>query len=213
MTGGRRVVDTANQTILEKGWHSGQGLFGDRSLPANMVSGATPLTSTTPMLLRVNGMGFRMRFTLLSARNFTVRYWNNTNFSDPTARGDETNIPADKNWGNNAPTTNVNADNFGGVISEQALAEYAAANHVPILDYSTGQYKQRPQHFGRGDPVDVMEWVAAGVAAWMVDAGLEVAPPAPVDPAWPAMPADYDVNHNEVGEWNPPQPQEDEEDF
>ncbi|RYF82846.1 MAG: pilus assembly protein [Comamonadaceae bacterium] len=112
MTGGRRVVDTASETILEKGWHSGQGLFGDRSLPANMISGATPLTATTPMLLRVNGMGFRMRFTLLSARNFTVRYWNNTNFNNPTARGDETNIPADKNWGNNAPTTNVNADNF-----------------------------------------------------------------------------------------------------
>lgn len=134
MTGGRRVVDTATETILEKGWHSGQGLFPDRSLPANMVSGATPLTSTTPMLLRVNGMGFRMRFTLLAARNFTVRYWNNTNFNNPTARGDETNVPADKNWGNNAPTTNVNADNFS--------TRWTGTFTAPV----TGAYRFRLEH-------------------------------------------------------------------
>ena len=57
MTGGRRVVDTATDTILEKGWHSGQGLFNDRDLTVSEIAGATPYNTATRLGIHVNGMG------------------------------------------------------------------------------------------------------------------------------------------------------------
>jgi type IV pilus assembly protein PilY1 len=54
MTGGRRVVDTTTETILEKGWHSGQGLFADRDLTVSEIAGATPYDTATRLGIRVN---------------------------------------------------------------------------------------------------------------------------------------------------------------
>lgn len=69
MTGGRRVVDTTSETILEKGWHSGQGsLFNNRELPPQYIAGATPFKSATRFNIRISGMGYRMRFATADAR-------------------------------------------------------------------------------------------------------------------------------------------------
>lgn len=80
MTGGRRVVDTATETILEKGRHSGQGsLFPDRTLPADLIAGATPFSSNDAgggMRISVNGRGYKMRFSPIVG--FQVEYFNNT---------------------------------------------------------------------------------------------------------------------------------------
>jgi type IV pilus assembly protein PilY1 len=66
LTGGYRVVDTADTTIIEKAWASGQGgtgNFPNRSLTnATVVANATPFTGQ-PLNLRVQGLGNRLRFT------------------------------------------------------------------------------------------------------------------------------------------------------
>lgn len=137
MTGGRRVVDTPTETILEKGWHSGQGLFDNRSLPQAYIAGATPFASATNFRIRVNGMGFRMRISLQPQRLFTVKYWNNTNLSGNAgltgAPYTDNNVAANQNWGG-SPRTNVNADNF----STQFTGTFVA----PVA----GNYKFKLQH-------------------------------------------------------------------
>jgi len=112
MTGGRRVVDEAGNTILEKGWHSGQGLFNDRSISAADSVGATPLTDANKakMLLRVNGMGFRMRFTIAPTQVMKGEYFNNTSVSGNAVVTDN-NATADYAW-SGSPATGVNADGF-----------------------------------------------------------------------------------------------------
>lgn len=77
MTGGRRVVDTATETILEKAWHSGQGeLFGNRNLTTSAIGGAVPFNSTQ-VTIQIDGMGFKMRLFLQGTdsgqRDFTMR--------------------------------------------------------------------------------------------------------------------------------------------
>lgn len=62
LTGGNRIVDTdGGLTILQRTWHSGQGLFGDRNVPAAEIAGATPFT-WAGMRMNINGRGFGMRF-------------------------------------------------------------------------------------------------------------------------------------------------------
>ncbi|ALV05474.1 pilus assembly protein [Roseateles depolymerans] len=64
LTGGARVKDTADTTIIEKAWASGQGgasNFPDRLINAN-ITGATPL-AFTQLKLRIQGLGNKMRFT------------------------------------------------------------------------------------------------------------------------------------------------------
>ena len=113
MTGGRRVVDTTTETILEKGWHSGQGLFADRDLTVSEIAGATPYDTATRLGIRVNGMGFKMRLSINdpAARTFTANYYNNKNFTNPAVLT-VSNDTADHNWGNASPGTGVNVDNF-----------------------------------------------------------------------------------------------------
>ncbi|CAN7704163.1 PilC/PilY family type IV pilus protein [Variovorax sp. LjRoot84] len=110
MTGGRRVVDTATETILEKGWHSGQGLFNDRNLTASEIADATPFDSATSLLVSINGRGFAMQ-TTTSGAALKGEY-----FNDMTATGTPVltvnNDSADHNWGNASPGTGVNADRF-----------------------------------------------------------------------------------------------------
>lgn len=137
MTGGRRVVDTETETILEKGWHSGQGLFDDRSLPSAYIAGATPLASATNFRIRVNGMGFRMRFSQQTQRLFTVKYWNGTDLSSNAnlTNPDRTdnNVSANQVW-SGSPRANINADKF----STQFTGTFVAP--------ATGNYKFKLQH-------------------------------------------------------------------
>jgi len=64
LTGGFRVVDTADLTILEKAWSTGQGsLFPDKAIAGTtLISGATPF-SFANFSLRIDGLGNKMRFT------------------------------------------------------------------------------------------------------------------------------------------------------
>lgn len=84
LTGGTRVVDTANLTVLEKAWASGQGgaaNFPNRSITAtSVIAGATPLTGLSNVHLRVQGLGNRLRFSSSSANlaNNGIHYNNTT---------------------------------------------------------------------------------------------------------------------------------------
>ncbi len=69
LTGGLRVVDTSNTTILEKAWASGQGgtgNFPNRSLGTSaLVSANTPF-GWGSMAMRVQGLGNKLRFTAIT---------------------------------------------------------------------------------------------------------------------------------------------------
>lgn len=121
MTGGRRVIDKgpsdgdatypAGTTIIEKAWHSGQGLFPDRDLTTSAITGATPFNTATRVGVQVGGRGFKMRLNVETARTFTARYYNSTTpggTSVLTVNSDN----ADHDWGSVSPGTGVNADNF-----------------------------------------------------------------------------------------------------
>ncbi|BEP39506.1 PilC/PilY family type IV pilus protein [Variovorax sp. V15] len=112
MTGGRRVVDTTTDTILEKGYHSGQGLFDDRNLPASEIAGATPFSTATSLGISVNGRKYAMRITA-SGASLKGEYFNNAN---KTLTGTATTTVAqdtvDHDWGSGAPVSGVGADNF-----------------------------------------------------------------------------------------------------
>lgn len=66
LTGGYRVVDTEEVTILEKAWASGQGgtgNFPNKTMSGSaLISGATPF-SVNEFRMRIQGLGNRMRFT------------------------------------------------------------------------------------------------------------------------------------------------------
>jgi type IV pilus assembly protein PilY1 len=120
MTGGRRVVDTATETIIEKGRNAGQGYFPTRDqtartegrIPLNQVAGATPFSTATALSVEINGRGFAMRLGVSGAvtRTMTAYYYNNTTFSgSPVVRNNDS---ASHDWGTSRPTTGINADNF-----------------------------------------------------------------------------------------------------
>lgn len=149
MTGGRRVVDTATETILEKGWHSGQGLFDDRSLPAGEIAGATPFTNASAFYIRINGMGFRMRFSLGGERTFTLDYYNNTDYTNNNRTPVLTvqDAAANLSW-SGSPAAGVNADNF----STRFTGTFTAPKR--------GRYRFRLQHDD-------------GVVMWLDTSGTE----------------------------------------
>ena len=112
MTGGRRVVDTPTETILEKGYHSGQGLFPDRSLPAAEIAGATPFASASSVGISVNGLGYAMRITTTGG-SLKGEYFSKANKSltgkvDATVAQDS----ADHVWGSSEPVSGIGANNF-----------------------------------------------------------------------------------------------------
>ncbi|SDD73945.1 type IV pilus assembly protein PilY1 [Variovorax sp. CF079] len=121
MTGGRRVVDTAAETILEKGWHSGQGLFDDRDLPVSEIAGATPFTSANQLTIKVNGMGFKMRLTA-NPRTLKGEYYNNTALSGSPTRTVAADS-ADHIWGSAKPFSDINADNFAARYTGTFVAQ------------------------------------------------------------------------------------------
>ena len=130
MTGGRRVVDTATTTILEKGWHSGQGLFDDRDLPVSESSGATPFIGASRVGVSVNGRGFKMRLSTVGSRARTLAaayYSNSTTFSGTPVL--VANDNADHTWGGSAPVPGVSADNFSARFTGTFTAP-EAGNYV-----------------------------------------------------------------------------------
>lgn len=133
MTGGRRVVDTTTETIIEKGYHSGQGnYFGDRSIPAQYIGGATPFTSSGIFNIRVNGMGFKMRFALNNAQLFTAQYFKNTSRTG-TPVTTVTKQPAEQIW-NSPPIPTDSNSVFSSIFSGTFTA--------PV----DGKYKFRIKH-------------------------------------------------------------------
>ncbi len=74
LTGGLRVRDTPTETWLEKARHDGQGgtgIYPNRRLPASdnnaaLVLGATPFAATNWVRTRIQGLGNRMRFGVVS---------------------------------------------------------------------------------------------------------------------------------------------------
>ena len=139
MTGGRRVVDTPTETILEKGWHSGQGLFPDRSLPASLVAGATPFGSARALQLRVNGMRFGMRLSSDDWRYFTIDYYNSTTGPSGQSVRRETNQPADKSW-SGSPGTITGSNSV--YVNDDFSSRFTGTFTAP----ATGSYRFRLEH-------------------------------------------------------------------
>jgi len=110
MTGGRRVVDTPTETILEKGYHAGQGLFDDRNLPAAEIAGATPFSNATALGISVNGRGYAMRVTT-SGASLKGEYFNNKTLSGAAGLTIAQDT-ADHDWGSGGPGTGIGSDNF-----------------------------------------------------------------------------------------------------
>lgn len=125
MTGGRRVVDEVNDTILEKGYHSGQGLFDDRTIAAAEIAGATPFSTSTSLGISVNGRKYAMRITA-SGASLKGEYFNNANKSltgTPTVTVARDTV--DHDWGNGAPVTGIGADNFAARFTGTFVAPAA----------------------------------------------------------------------------------------
>lgn len=117
MTGGRRVVDTATTTIIEKGWHSGQGLFDDRSLPQQFIAGATPFSNAGSLGITINGRGFAMRLT--PTTGIRGDYYSNTINQNPAGTPTYTNLndSVNYNWGGASPAPGVSSDNFTAIYT------------------------------------------------------------------------------------------------
>lgn len=113
MTGGRRVVDTAEKTILEKAWHGNRTLFPDRNLTPSAIRGATPFNGASTLNVSITNRGFKMRMstTGTGSRTMTAQYFNNINLTSPVI-ATVTTDNADHSWGNARPVAGVNADNF-----------------------------------------------------------------------------------------------------
>ena len=81
LTGGYRVVDTKDLTIIEKAYASGQGgagNFPNRTLSGStLVAGATPW-SATEFRMRIEGLGTRMRFTVEGDPTGDAQAWDGT---------------------------------------------------------------------------------------------------------------------------------------
>ncbi|MDM0014127.1 PilC/PilY family type IV pilus protein [Variovorax sp. J22P168] len=112
MTGGRRIIDgptkddVRTETVLQKGWHSGQGLFPDRTVPNSEIAGATPFTNASKLNVSVNGRGFGMRLST-STGSMKAEYFN----SFPNQTGTPVvveNDNADHSWGEASPAPGVN---------------------------------------------------------------------------------------------------------
>jgi type IV pilus assembly protein PilY1 len=118
MTGGRRVVDTATTTILEKAWHGNRSLFPDRNLTPSAIAGATPFNTATALGVSITNRGFKMRMTATGGgtRTMSAQYFNNISLNNPvvaTVNDDNAN----HDWGAAGPATGVNADNFSARFS------------------------------------------------------------------------------------------------
>jgi type IV pilus assembly protein PilY1 len=105
LTGGYRVVDTVDTTVIEKAWASGQGKernFPNSTLTAAYVTGATPFPAGTSSVdMRIQGLGNKMRFAAPTAgigANFTAKYYNNITMSgSPVLTRNESIIDYEKN--------------------------------------------------------------------------------------------------------------------
>lgn len=118
MTGGRRVVDTAQETILEKAWHGDRDLFPDRNLTTSAIRGATPFNSAATLNVSIRNRGFKMRMATTGSgtRTMTAQYFNTNNLTGSVI-ATVTDDTADHNWGTARPLAGVNADNFSARFS------------------------------------------------------------------------------------------------
>jgi type IV pilus assembly protein PilY1 len=155
MTGGRRVVDTPSETILEKGYHSGQGLFPDRTLPVAEIAGATPFISATSLSVAVNGLAYAMRVTTTGG-TLKGEYYKNANkgFSGKpttTVAADT----ADHTWGTKEPVSDVGANNF--------TARYTGSFTAPVA--GTYTFRVRADDGVRlwiSDVLKIDKWIDQG---------------------------------------------------
>jgi type IV pilus assembly protein PilY1 len=104
LTGGYRVIDDANLTVVERAWASNQGgeaNFPDRSLNTIQVTGATPFPlGTSTVNIRNKSLGNKMRFTAPGVSvggAFTGTYYNNISFTgSPVVTRNEATIDYEK---------------------------------------------------------------------------------------------------------------------
>lgn len=120
MTGGRRVVDDVDLTILEQGWHGNRSLFDDRYLPTAEIAGATPnTTAASSVLIKAQNMGFKMRVTsetLTGGRPLKGEYYQGTSSQYKGFYGGATatvvNDDANHIWNGASPAPGVSGNYF-----------------------------------------------------------------------------------------------------
>lgn len=129
LTGGYRVIDTANLTVTEKAWATGQGSannFPNSSIPSSVLANATPFPASNGILsMRITGLGNKMRFAVPNNAGsnivFTGKYFNNiTRTGSPVKTRTDSSIDFD--WGNGSPDPLVNSDNFSAIWTGSATA-------------------------------------------------------------------------------------------
>ena len=134
LSGGYRVIDESTRTVTEKAWASGQGgtsNFPNSQITSAVIAGATPFPGTTAkMVMRVQGLGNKMRFTVpdtSSAVSLTGKYYNNTSLSGTPALT-RTDASIDFNWDSAAPATAVNRTNMSvewtGKVKASTIGSY-----------------------------------------------------------------------------------------
>lgn len=158
MTGGRRVVDTATTTIVEKGRNAGQGYFPTRDqtartegrMPLTQIAGATPYASASAFSIVIDGRGFAMRINATGAttRTMTAYYYNNSRTLGGTPVV-VNNDSAYHDWGSGSPVSGVSADNFS--------ARFEGTYTAP----ETGNY-----YFRTNSDDGVRAWVSTNGAAY-----------------------------------------------
>ncbi len=126
LTGGYRVIDTAQSTVIEKAWASGQGglsNFPDSSLATADVAGATPFgaAGATGFTTRIFGDGNKLQFSVAQPPVYDVSYFNNLLFLGPPVlqrqESGTSSIP-----GSGSPGPGVNATNYTARFVTQVTA-------------------------------------------------------------------------------------------
>ena len=136
LTGGYRVIDLADTTVVEKAWATGQGgtgNFPDSTLNSTTIAGATPFPASTPTFsMRIQGLGNKMRFAVpdnaSSAATFNAEYFSSKNLSGPvTFSRTETSIAYERYSGAwpspVVPKDNVSA-RWTGTVTAGAAGNY-----------------------------------------------------------------------------------------
>ncbi len=134
LTGGYRVIDEANLTVLEKAWGTSQGStsnFPDSTISgSSVVSGATPLSGAS-LYTRVWSLGNKLRLVTpspggLNGATFAAKsYTNKTQNGTPAVTRTEgyINYNINGDWPTGVNTTNMSA-NWSGQVTAPTAGNY-----------------------------------------------------------------------------------------
>ncbi|WAC73256.1 PilC/PilY family type IV pilus protein [Roseateles sp. SL47] len=212
LTGGYRVKDTADTTIIEKAWASGQGgsgNFPDRTITAN-ITGATPLP-WTKLQLRIQGLGNRLRVTSSGDNNGTkniVAYQSQSNPSGSNVYEISVRVKVcDSSTAAGSLESNC-VKYSGGYKPEGLIQQYSDKVRFSAFGYINdatlgrdgGVLRAKMKFVGPNKPVPGADPVANTLAEWDGTTGVMLTNPDPTDAA--AMSTYYGITITNSGVMN-----------